>query len=261
MSAHRPLAVVTGASSGIGMVYAERLAERGYNLLLVARRKERLEELRNKIRAKTNADVEILAADLGSPEGLAGVASLLGQRSDVDLLVNNAGLGALGASSQVPAEALRNLVEINVQALTSLSHAVLPGFLARNRGTIVNIASIIALIPSPTGASYSGSKAYVLNFSRSLQLELAKTNVKVQVVLPGPVRTEFFEASGLKQAPFPDEMFISAAELVDLALAALDRNELVFFPSLEDMSAWTAFEAARIALVRSLTKPARPAAS
>ena len=260
MSDHQRFAVVTGASSGIGVAYAERLAARGYHLILVARRRERLEETARNIRAKTNVTVEIVTADLGDSNDLSRVATLIEGREDIDLLVNNAGLGALGLTAQVSAAALDNLIKINVQALTRLTHAALPGFLRRDRGTIINIASIIALMPTPTGAGYSGSKAYVLNFTRSLQMELANTKVKVQAVLPGPVRTEFFEASGLKQAPFPDELFMTPEELVDTALTALDQDELICLPALQHLSAWTAYEAARGELIRALTQSGRPAA-
>ena len=157
------------------------------------------------------------------------------------------------------ADALENLIKINILALTRLTHAALPGFLRRNSGTIINIASMIAVMPTPSGAGYSGSKAYVLNFTRSLQMELAKTSIIVQAVLPGPVRTEFFEASGLTAAPFPNELFMSAEQLVDTALQALDQGELVCFPSLENASLWKGFEDARVDLSRALMQSGKPA--
>lgn len=181
-------------------------------------------------------------------------------RDDIDALINNAGLGALGPTSSVSSNALENLVKVNVLALTRLTQAALSGFVPRNRGTIVNVASVLAVLPSsPGGASYSGSKAYVLNFSRSLQMELSKTNVVVQVVLPGPVRTEFFEASGIAKAPFPDELFMSANELVDSALAALDQGELVCLPSLQEISSWATFEEARRKFGGDLMQSGKPA--
>jgi len=256
MSNDRQVALITGASSGMGLVYAERLAKRGYDLILVARRRERLDELAKRLGLETDRSVEVVVADLANVVDLSRVEKLLSEREDIDVLVNNAGVGALAPMKVVSADALENMIKINVVALTRLSHAVLPGFVRRNRGTIINLASIIAVIPSPAGAGYSGSKGYVLNFSRSLQMELAKTNVVVQTVLPGPVRTEFF---GEAKAPFPDELFMSAEEVVDSALKALDNGELVYFPSLEQKSAWTEFEAARIALTRELFKPVRPA--
>lgn len=203
MSNHQRFAVVTGASSGIGAAYAERMAERGYNLILVARRRNRLEEIASKIQAKTKRAVEIVTADLGDPADLLRIEALLTEREDIDVLINNAGLGALGPTSKVAAAALENLIKINVLALTRLTHAVLPGFLRRNSGTIINIASIIAVMPTPSGAGYSGTKGYVLNFTRSLQMELAKTNVTVQAVLPGPVRTEFLKHPVSLRRPSP----------------------------------------------------------
>jgi short-subunit dehydrogenase len=255
---HR-FAVVTGASSGIGVAYAERMAERGYDLILVARRRDRLEDVAKRIRIKTNRAVEIVTADLSDAKDLLRVEALLTEREDIEVLINNAGLGALGPTSKVTADALDNLIRINILALTRLTHAVLPGFLRRNTGTIINIASMIAVMPTPSGAGYSGSKAYVLNFTRSLQMELAKTGIIVQAVLPGPVRTEFFEAAGLTAAPFPSELFMSAEQLVDTSLKALAQGELVCFPSLENAALWTAFEDARIALSRALMQSGSPA--
>lgn len=259
MSDNQRFAMITGASSGIGVVYAQRLAKRGLNLILVARRRDRLEEIAARIRSESGRLVEIVVADLADAKDLARVEALLSTRADIDVLVNNAGLGSLGPMAKVSADALDNLIKINVIALTRLSHAVLPGFVSRNLGTIVNIASMIAVMPAPAAAAYSGSKAYVLNFARSLQMELVKTKVVVQAVLPGPVRTEFFEASGFKTAPFPDESFMSAEQLVDCALTALDRGELVCFPALEDLSKWTAFEESRVKLSQSLMKSGPPA--
>jgi short-subunit dehydrogenase len=254
MSNHHRFAVVTGASSGIGVAYAERMAERGYDLILVARRRDRLEDVAKRIEIKAKRMVEIVIADLADAKDLLRIEALLTEREDIDVLINNAGLGALGPTSKVTADALENLIKINILALTRLTHAALPGFLRRNSGTIINIASMIAVMPTPSGAGYSGSKAYVLNFTRSLQMELAKTSIIVQ-----SVRTEFFEASGLTAAPFPSELFMSADQLVDTSLQALDQGELVCFPSLENASLWTGFEDARIALSRALMQSGKPA--
>ncbi|WPO43979.1 SDR family oxidoreductase [Tardiphaga sp. 42S5] len=258
MSYSKGVAVVTGASSGIGVAYAERLAARGYDLVLVARREDRLREVADRIGKTADRKVEILIADLAQTSDLERVEARL-SNDDIQILVNNAGLGALGPAAKVSADALDRLIKINVQSLTRLTRAVLPGFLARNSGIVVNIASMIAVMPTPSGAGYSGSKAYVLNFSRSLQMELAKTGVIVQAVLPGPVRTEFFEASGMTAAPFPDELFMSADQLADAALAALDQGELVCLPSLQDLSLWDTYEAARVALSRALMQSGQPA--
>ena len=255
MTDSRTCALITGASSGIGAAYAERLAARGYDLILVARRRDRLETLAEQLRQDYGRQVEIHAADLGTSQDLERIETLLRTREDIALLVNNAGLGALGSSVSVDPQAVQSLIAINVLALTRLSLAAAPAFAARNQGAIINIGSVIAVIPSPGGAAYSGSKAYVLNFSRSLQIEFSETNVKVQVVMPGPVRTEFF---GESKPPFPEDLFMSAETLVDIALRALDQDELVCWPTLHDLQTWTAFDDARRTLSKAVSQNAVP---
>ncbi|MGA0603830.1 SDR family NAD(P)-dependent oxidoreductase [Caulobacter sp. KR2-114] len=255
MSDVRISALITGASSGIGAVYADRLAARGYDLILVARRRDRLEALAARLRQDYGRVVEVEPADLRDPEDLARIEALVRSREDIGVLVNNAGLGAGAPSVSADPEAVETLVKINVLALTLLCLAATPRFAARDDGLIINIASIIAVIPSATAAAYSGSKAYVLNFSRSLQSEFAKTNVKVQVVLPGPVRTEFF---GDRPPPFPDHLFMSPETLVDVAFRALDQGEMVCWPTLHDPQAWTSFDEARRALSKAVSQDAVP---
>jgi len=256
MSSLRGVALITGASSGIGAAYADRLAGRGLDLILVARRRDRLDSLAERLRTEHKRDIEVFPADLSDPGDLGCVEALIRAREDLDFLVNNAGLGALGPSATVDARAVDTLVKVNVLALTHLSLAAAPGFAKRDRGTIINLGSIIAVMPTAGGASYSASKAYVLNFSRSLQMEFERSNVKVQVVMPGPVRSEFF--GGLKP-PFPDQLFMSAETLVDAALSALDQGELVCFPTLHDKVVWTNFDSARGALAKAVTQDGKPA--
>ncbi len=255
MSDIRSFALITGASSGIGAVYAERLAARGHDLILVARRIDRLESLATRLREDFGRQVEIHVADLGEPGDLARIEALLQTRDDIEVLVNNAGLGAGAPSVSADVDAVDTLVKINVLALTRLCLAATPGFAARDRGTIINIGSVIAVIPSPTAGAYSGSKAYVLNFTRSLQIEFSKTNVKVQVVNPGPVRTEFF---GDRPPPFPDELFMSPETLVDIAFRALDQGELICFPTLHDPQTWATYEDARRTLTKAVSQNAIP---
>lgn len=250
-------ALITGASSGIGAAYADRLAARGHNLVLVARRRDRLEALAERIGKTYGRKVEVLTADLGKPADLSRVADVLRARADIEILVNNAGLGALGPTASVDPEAVEEMVRINVLALTRLCLAVSPRFAQRKSGTIINIGSIIGVMPTPGGGAYSGSKAYVLNFSRSMQMEFAETNVRVQVVMPGPVRTEFF---GGGPSPFPDHLFMTAETLVDTALTALDLGELICFPTLSDVGVWDGLESARRALSKAITQNGIPAA-
>ena len=257
MSDVRISALVTGASSGIGAVYAERLASRGYDLVLVARRRDRLEALASRLRHDYGCVVEVHPADLRDPDELARIEALVRSREDIGVLVNNAGLAASAPSVSADPDTVESLIKINVLALTLLCLAAAPRFAARDRGLIINIASIIAVIPSPVAAAYSGSKAYVLNFSRSLQREFAKTNVKVQVVLPGPVRTEFF---GDEPPPFPDHLLMSPETLVDVAFQALDQGEMICWPTLHDPQAWTSFDEARYALSKAVSQDAIPPA-
>lgn len=239
-----PLAVVTGASSGIGKAYADRLAAQGHALLLVARRRDRLTELATDLANRHGVPVDTLVADLEQPADLAVLEQRLASEP-VAVLVNNAGAGSLGPTAKSTADKMESLIRLNIVALTRLSHAALVGFRARGAGTLVNIGSIIAFAPSKGGAVYSGSKAYVLNFTRSLQLEYADSGLRIQVVMPGPIRTEFFSSQGLSDGIFPDQSFITAEQLVDAALAGLAAGELVTTPTLCDRSIWAGLEAER----------------
>jgi hypothetical protein len=240
----RERAIVTGASSGIGAVYADRLARRGHPLLLIARRADRLEQLAAELKAAHGVPVEVLAADLADEADLVRVEAALAEQP-YSVLVNNAGAGALGPVTKVSAASLDQLVRLNIVALTRLSHAALNHFVAKGAGDLVNISSVMAFAPSPSGAAYSGSKAYVLNFTRSLALEAAGSGVRVQAVMPGPIRTEFFTSQGLSDSVFPESMFLTAEQLVDAALAGLEAGEEVTIPSLLNLQTWQALEAAR----------------
>ena len=188
------VSVITGASSGIGAAYAERLAARGGDLLLVARRGDRLEGLADRLRKAHGVEVETLVADLQDARDLRPLEIRLETRP-VAMLVNNAGAGGLGPTALTGADAQERLIDLNIVALARLSLAALKGFREAGRGTLVNIASVVAFSPSAGGAAYSGSKAFVLNFTRALQMEYGKSDFRIQVVLPGPIRTEFFSSS------------------------------------------------------------------
>lgn len=235
-------ALITGASSGIGAVYADRLACRGKNLILVARRLGRLEELSASLQRQYRCGVEIVEADLSEHDGISSVVAILETREEIDLLVNSAGLGASGGTVSVDPDAVRMLVNVNILALTLLSLAVAPRFMKRKEGAIINIGSLIAFKSSAAAAAYCGSKAYVLNFTRSMQAEFANTNVKIQLLVPGYVRTEFFDNSN---SAFPDDIFMDANVLVDCAMQAFDAGEMVCVPALKDMAAWQDFDLAR----------------
>ena len=189
-------------------------------------------------------EVETLAVDLADDDGVRRAEWALSGRP-LGVLVNNAGAGGLGPLNRVTADGLERLIKLNVTALTRLSHAALASFRETGSGVLINISSVMAFAPSASGAAYSGSKAYVLNFSRSLALEMAGTGIRIQVVLPGPIRTEFFSSQGLSDSVFPDSTFLTAEQLVDAGLAGLDAGEDVTIPSLPTLDTWGALEAAR----------------
>lgn len=253
---NKQTALITGASSGIGAVYADRLAARGYNLILVARRAERLQKLADELAQKYGANVQVCAADLAQENGQAAVAEIIENTSDLTLLVNCAGLGALGFAANVAWADVDGLIKVNVQALTRLSLTAAKRFIAEKRGNIVNIGSIIAQMPVADASAYSASKAYVLNFTRALHAELAEVGAGAQAVMPGPVKSEFL---GDKAAPFPEALFMTAETLVDTALAALDQQEWVCYPNLQDIADWQQLEAARGKFAQGVTQTGKPA--
>ena len=258
-SIHQGTALITGASTGIGAVYADRLARRGYDLILVARNRDRLNQLAKHLTAQTGRSVEVVAADLGSREGQRQVEQILRGDASITLLVNNAGVGAAAPLLNADTDQMEAMIDLNVTALTRLTYAAAPQFVARGKGTIVNIASIVAVAPELLNGVYGGSKAFVLAFSQSLHHELAAKGVRVQAVLPGAIRTEFWDVAGHPVDNLPAAMVMSADDLVDAALAGLDQGELATLPSLPDAEVWNSFEAARKALGPGLSR-VKPAA-
>ena len=258
MSVSKPTAIVTGASSGIGATYAEHLAARGYDLILVARRAERLQALSARLAQAHGAKVEAVAADLTQEAGLARVEQILVANPAVSLLVNNAGNGKLGATVAMSAADAAATIALNVTALTRLTRAALPPFLARNTGAIINVASVMALHSLSITSLYSGTKAFVLAFSRGIQEELADTGVRLQVVLPAGVATEFYDHAGIPLSAFDPAVVMTAEDMVGAALAGFDRGETITLPSVHDLALWDNYEAARAALFGA-TQNGKPA--
>ncbi len=252
-------AVVTGASSGIGAVYADRLARRGYDLVLVARDAARLTALADRLARETGVRTEVLQADLTNPADRARVEQRLQSDASITLLLNNAGMAVSGTFLESDIDAVERMIALNVVAPTRLAAAVAKGFATRKAGTLINIASVLALVPEMFSGTYSGTKAYVLNLSKSLQAELGRHGVRVQAVLPGATRTEIWDRAGTPIAHLPQEMLMDVDTMVDAALAGLDQGEEVTIPSLEAVHEWTALEDARRALgpFLSLRDPAR----
>lgn len=243
---NRGTAIVTGASSGIGAVYANRLADRGYDLVLVARGRDRLAVQAAAISKRTGRKAEALPADLSTAEGTAAVVARLRSDPSVTLLVNNAGIVEGGPLSDADPDALETMIAINVQSLTRLSAAAAKAFVERKAGTIVNLSSILAILSNPGTSVYNATKAYVLHLSRGLADEVAPFGVRVQSVLPGYTRTPMLSDAVL--ARIPKEAVMNVDELVDAALAGLDAGEAITIPSLPDIKTWDAYEAARKAI-------------
>jgi short-subunit dehydrogenase len=256
---NRGTALITGASSGIGAVYADRLARRGYDLILVARNRERLRGLANRLTTETGRSIEIVTADLGNKADVARVETALRTDASITMLVNNAGVGASAPLLGSDIARMDEMIALNVGALTRLTYAAAPAFVARGGGTIVNIASIVAISPETLNGVYGGSKAFVLAFSQSLHHELADKGVRVQAVLPGATATEFWDIAGLPVHHLPAAIVMSAEDMVDAALAGLNQGEVVTIPSLSDKAEWDGFEAARRAMSSRLSS-ATPAA-
>jgi len=247
-------ALVTGASGGIGAVYADRLARRGHDLVLVARNEDRLQQVAGRLGAQTGRRIEVLVADLAERDQLRALERRISEDPAIDMLVNNAGFNIASPISQSDPDGLEAMIHLNVIALARLSRAAAPAFVERGGGTIVNIASVVALAPHVLNGAYSGTKAFVVNFSQALGRELESQGLRVQAVLPGATRTDFWDVSGLPVTALPSEIVMSAEDLVDSALAGLDQGELITIPALEDQASWERFEGARQALEPHLSR-------
>jgi uncharacterized protein len=257
MKMPRPLAVITGASSGIGAAYAERLAIDGYDLILVARRRERLVALAEKLRG-TGAEAEPLAADLTDPDALSQL-ELQVTDDRLALLVNNAGFGGYRRFVDVEPRIIDELIGIHVRAIARLTRAALPGMVRRGNGAVVNVSSILALSgslapdPLPYRAIYAGAKAFILAFTEALSGELPNTGVQVQACLPGLVDTEYHALVGRDPSKMPPMM--QAVDVVAASLAALAAHEVVCLPGLEEGALFERFADARRAVMTSANKP------
>lgn len=255
---NKKVALVTGASSGIGAVYADRLAARGYDLILVARRADRLEALCAQIAKAHGVKAEPIVADLTQEQDVARIETILATQADLQVLVNNAGVARLAPAAQTSANEALAQINLNITALTRLTQAAIPAFVARKQGLIINIASALAVHSLPISAIYSGTKAFVLQYSRGLQQELADTGVKVQLVLPASTSTELWDLSGVPLAALNKDTLMTTEHMVDAALAGLDQGETITWPSVADASLWDKYDAARSALFAG-TQAGKPA--
>jgi short-subunit dehydrogenase len=250
----RRTALITGASTGIGAVYADRLARRGYDLIMVARDEARLEALATRLRRETGHEIKILPADLTSRGDVAKVEAEFASDASIKILINNAGMSLTGNLVDSEVDSVERLIALNVTAVTLLAGAAARAFVSRGTGAIVNLASVLALAPEMFDGVYSGSKAFVLNLSQSLAVVLEPKGIRVQAVLPGATRTEIWARSGKDIDAFPAEMIMDVDDLVDAALAGFDAGETVTIPPLADVSLWTTLTDARLAMGPHLSR-------
>jgi short-subunit dehydrogenase len=248
------VALITGASSGIGAVYAERLAQRGYDLILVARDLGKLQALAERLARDTGRRVDFISADLSTLEGQRRIGQVLETDARVTLLLNNAGVGATQTLVDSDPNRLCKMIQLNVIAVTHLARAAAKAFSARGQGTIVNMASIAALAPELLNGVYAASKSFVLTLSQSLHHELGGQGIRVQAVLPGATSTDFWHIAGTPVQALPQAIVMTAQDMVDAALVGLDRGELVTIPSLPDAGDWERFDLARKAMGPQLSR-------
>jgi uncharacterized protein len=241
-------ALITGASRGIGAVYADRLAKRGYDLILVARGDAPLKGLAARLSSATGRYVTPIVADLNDKADLSKVEAKLKDDPSINMLINNAGTASVAPLLNADIQKMEEMITLNISALTRLTYAAAPAFVARGTGTIINIASVVGIAPEALNGVYGASKAYVIAFSYSLQHELADKGIRVQAVVPGATATDLWEIAGLPWQKLPASIVMSTEDLVDAALTGLDQGELVTIPSLHDGDDWTRFETARRAI-------------
>lgn len=228
----RGVALVTGASSGIGESFARALARDGFDLVLVARRRARLAALARELVAAHGVAAEVLAADLASAAGLRRVAARIARERRLERLVNDAGLGDFGAFARSGWPREESEIRVNVLATVRLAHAALPGMVRRGRGAVINVSSTAAFAPCPRFAVYGATKAFVNSFSEALALELSGTGVRVQALCPGLTHTEIFARAGTDPAGLPGFLWMEPAAVVEESLAALEGGDVLCVPGL-----------------------------
>jgi short-subunit dehydrogenase len=256
----RPIALITGASAGIGQSFAERLAHDGYDLIVVARRRARLEAIARRLTAAHHTDVQVLPADLSSAAGIDAVAAKA-RTVPLHLLINNAGFGGYGRFVELDPKIADDLLSVHVRATVQITRAALPGMIERGHGEIVNVASLLALSGSapagnviPFRAVYAGAKAFLVTFTQLLAAELAGGPVRALVCLPGIVKTEFHEVQWFEVNKMPERM--NPDDVVRAALDGLSKGEVVCVPALNDVAALQRLDDAQRAVLAVVRTPA-----
>lgn len=235
--------LITGASTGIGAIYADRFAARGHDLVLVARDKGRLETLAERLRQDYGIAVDVLPADLTQDNDLLTVEARLRDDTRIETLINNAGIAQTGSFIEQTSDSIDRLIALNITALTKLANAITPRLVQKGSGSIVNIGSVVSLAPEFQMSVYGATKAFVLFLSQGLHLELSPKGIYVQAVLPAGTYTELWDRAGIDITDFSEMMKVD--ELVDAALIGFDRRELVTMPPLHNAARWDELNTAR----------------
>ena len=247
-------AVITGASTGIGAVYADRLAKRGYDLILVARDEARLNALAQRLRAEAGVKVEVIKADLTDKADLLKIEQRLATDAAITALVNNAGVAGSNDFVGSDPDAFEKLIQLNVTAVTRLAAAAARNFAPRDTGAIINLASVVGLMPELNMPVYGATKAFVTYLTQGLRVQFGDSAVRLQAVLPGATRTEIWERSGTDINAMDPGMLIDVHDMVDAALAGFDQGELVTIPSLPDAADWEGALVAKAKLDPNLSR-------
>ncbi len=242
--------LITGASTGIGAVYAERFARRGHNLILVARDKAKLETVAARLRQENGISVDVLPADLTQTGDLVAVETRLREDTRIGILINNAGIAQSGSFIEQTPDSIESLIALNVTALTRLANAVAPRLVKAGEGAIVNISSVVGLAPEFAMTVYGATKAFVLFLSQGMSVELASKGIYIQAVLPAGTYTEIWDRAGIDISN--SAKFMEVGELVDAALVGFDRRELVTIPPLHDAARWDTLDTSRQTLLSDI---------
>lgn len=232
-----PTALITGASSGIGATFARHLAARGYNLILVARREERLRALAAELELQHRIAAEVLVADLSAPAGLERVANRIAGLDSLDMLINNAGFGVPSRFAEVDVRKSLGMIHVHIIAPVRLTRAALPGMIAKGRGAIINVSSLAAFFPMRGNTTYCATKAYLNAFSLALDAELRGTGVQVQALCPGFTYTEFHDSpeyADFNRSQIPRPFWMSAEQVVTASLKALGNGRVILIPGLKN---------------------------
>ncbi|MEZ5357520.1 MAG: SDR family oxidoreductase [Candidatus Zixiibacteriota bacterium] len=226
-------ALITGASSGLGKLFAEKLAARGYALIISARRRDRLEQIAQEISAAHGVRVEIIEADLSAYDDIRAVEDKIRATDNLAVLVNNAGYGVPGFYHEIDVTKNTDMCRVHIEATMRLTHAALPNMLARKHGTVINVSSVASFIPVPKGVTYCATKSYLTMFSECLDMETSRHGVHIQALCPGFTRTEFHVAAKYTDeevAQIPGWMWLKAERVVEESLRGMDMGKCIVIP-------------------------------